>query len=315
MILVFFFLLTICRAPSIFHKGSLLIDGDVTTPQITVTKKQDGSAAMLFTDLLETKNLKCKNLHLNADIEVKRLKTRVIRPLSSDSVTIKGSVKITGEVTWSEEELINCTRPEITKGPALDQDVPRKVIPPKEISLLQVERSLFKNVSQWHDLDNSILEGNWQAKTSEGVLIPTRVMNLFGSKVYGGSIAQNLFNKIENLPEHTHIRVQANFYFLSPVWNGEAALIRADGRLMWMDKHNWPELKNVTSCELLKEEKEQLWTTPIDFVLRHNRSNLELSLEANVDIQEFLNCPSFSPTHPLQNSPVYGVSDIHISIR
>lgn len=50
---------------------------------------------------------------------------------------------------------------------------------------------------------------------------------------------ETMFRNFTNLPEHDYLKIEANFYFLSPFWKGEEAIIKVDNKVVWMDRHNW----------------------------------------------------------------------------
>ena len=48
-----------------------------------------------------------------------------------------------------------------------------------------------------------------------------------------------IYKKIENIPPHEYLKIEANFHFLSPFWNGNAAYLKINNKLVWLDHHDW----------------------------------------------------------------------------
>lgn len=54
-----------------------------------------------------------------------------------------------------------------------------------------------------------------------------------------GTLKEKVVKQFIDLPEHNHIKIEGNFFFISPFWRGESAQIKINGKIVWLDSHEW----------------------------------------------------------------------------
>ena len=65
-----------------------------------------------------------------------------------------------------------------------------------------------------------------------------------------GSHGEEVTKTFHNLPQHSDLMVEAQFHFLSPFWRGQAAYMKIDEQLVWLDHHDWSGIKFI--CNLFR---------------------------------------------------------------
>lgn len=45
--------------------------------------------------------------------------------------------------------------------------------------------------------------------------------------------------EFKGLPDHEFLRIEANFHFISCFWKGQAACMKINNDILWVDHHEW----------------------------------------------------------------------------
>eukprot|EP00164_Ancoracysta_twista_P001792 GFYU01002354.1.p1 GENE.GFYU01002354.1~~GFYU01002354.1.p1 ORF type:complete len:265 (-),score=54.21 GFYU01002354.1:386-1180(-) len=111
-------------------------------------------------------------------------------------------------------------------------------------------------------------------------------MRCGGNMVLAGydSVPENrplgdVFTHVSAIPEHTHIRVKANFYFLDS-WDNEYAFLKLDDRVVWNRDCYGCYKKGQNFCGA--HWPDQL-AEAIDVIIPHRRNNLKIAFGSNLD--------------------------------
>lgn len=116
-----------------------------------------------------------------------------------------------------------------------------------------------------------------------------------------------IYRNITELPSHEYLKIEANFFFLSPFWNGEEAMIKIDNKIVWLDRHNWKE--NEKNLCIMDENrlKDYQWNYPLNIVVKHNKENAFIEILSSKVIDK-LQCLK-------KNVAVFGFDDFNLYIK
>ena len=105
--------------------------------------------------------------------------------------------------------------------------------------------------------------------------------------------------RFDNLPDHSHLRVQARYHFIDS-WEGETAFLQIDGKMAWMDtadSRDAPPGINVAGGP----HPERRWGVPVDVVLPHSGATALIEFGSSLD------------EHACDES--FGVDDVQLHVR
>lgn len=169
----------------------------------------------------------------------------------------------------------------------------------KSTGVVRVDGPLkFMGVSQWllaiHESFSQTATG-WSNATTSTCGSPSK--RLLGG--YGLTAGGEVKKTFRQLPDHTEIRVKANFHFID-AWTGETAFAKLDNQVVWTELHDHMASKNgINICG--SPTAESKFAVPIDVVIPHRSSSLTLGFGSSLVVS------------PLEAS--WGVSDIQIYVR
>lgn len=160
-------------------------------------------------------------------------------------------------------------------SPSGDVSVSGKIIASGDVSIGSDEGGsfVFKGIPQWTlFLADSFDQGGWSnasVSTCGGSQIP--ILGGYG-KFSGGSVSKNL----RQLPEHSEIRVKANFHFIDG-WQGEWAYAKVDHQTVWTDVYDSQSTNSNALNICGGPTHEGKFAVPIDVALKHSSSSLALT--------------------------------------
>jgi len=184
-------------------------------------------------------------------------------------------------------------------SPNGDVQVSGKIIASGDVSIGSDEGGafVFKGIPQWtlYAVD-SFDAGGWSngtVSTCGGSPIP--ILGGYG-KFAGGSSAKNF----RQLPEHSEIRVKANFHFID-AWTGEWGFAKLDHQTVWTDVYDAQSTNSNALNICGGPTHEGKFAVPIDVAIPHSSSSLSLSFGSTL-------------TKPATEAS-WGVSGLQIYIR
>jgi len=108
-----------------------------------------------------------------------------------------------------------------------------------------------------------------------------------GRKLLGGHCVgegrKEVTKTFTNLPEHTQIRVNAQYMFIDS-WDGESGFLKVEDNLVWTESYNHKsgeESHGINICG--NETPEKKFNRPVDVTIPHTGSSLTLTFGATTD--------------------------------
>ena len=159
-----------------------------------------------------------------------------------------------------------------------------------EVGTLQTERLVQHRQRQWalvhHDDFESGAQQDWvHADDSAGVPASFVQLSSGGGGAHLGGHCQTagttVRRRFDNLPQHTHLRLQARYHFIDS-WEGETAFLQIDGQTAWMDSadsRSGPPGINVAGGPT----PERRWGVPVDVVMPHDGATALIEFGSNLD--------------------------------
>jgi len=158
---------------------------------------------------------------------------------------------------------------------------------------------IFKELSQWllHIDDSQFNSGGWTNQTTSqcgGSAVP--ILGGYG-KFAGGSATRNY----RQLPDHSEIRIKANWHFIDN-WAGEMGFLKLDHQLVWTDSHD-SQIANTNAINLCgAPTHEGKFAVPIDVVIPHTATSIAVTFGSNM-------------AHKSPPEASWGISALEIYIR
>jgi len=156
----------------------------------------------------------------------------------------------------------------------------------------------FNGIEQWSTVAfENFNEGatGWSNSSTTTCGNPDKMILGGCGKFANGEVSKTFFN----LPEHTIIRLRANYHFIDS-WGGETAYAKLQDRYVWTDSFDSQATKEGINicCSPAPESK---YSVPIDITLPHTESTLKVAFGSTLTLA------------PTEQS--WGVSDVQISVR
>jgi len=78
---------------------------------------------------------------------------------------------------------------------------------------------------------------------------------------------------------------------MSPFWRGQAAFMKVDDQIVWLDHHDWTDYNNENPCEYdmdkLEEYKIQ---APISVIVKHYAQSAKIEIGTTKGLKDFSEC-------------------------
>jgi hypothetical protein len=128
----------------------------------------------------------------------------------------------------------------------------------------------FKGLPQWTlFMDDQFDQGGWtNASTSTCGGSPIPILGGY-AKFSGGEVARNY----RQLPDHTEIRIKANFHFIDS-WTGEWGYAKLDHQTVWSDIHDAQSVNTNALNICGGPTHEGKFAVPIDVTIAHTSSSI-----------------------------------------
>jgi len=176
-----------------------------------------------------------------------------------------------------------------------------------EVGSLHTERLIQHRRRQWalvavDDFDAGEQQ-DWLHPEVDG--LPASFVQLsegVGGSYLGGhceTAGTTVRRRFDNLPDHSHLRLQARYHFIDS-WEGETAFLQIDGKMAWMDtadSRDAPPGINVAGGP----HPERRWGVPVDVVMAHSGATALIEFGSNLD------------EHACDES--FGVDDVQLHVR
>jgi hypothetical protein len=176
-----------------------------------------------------------------------------------------------------------------------------------EVGSLHTERLIQHRRRQWalvavDDFDTGEQQ-DWLHPEVDG--LPASFVQLsegVGGSYLGGhceTAGTTVRRRFDNLPDHSHLRLQARYHFIDS-WEGETAFLQIDGKMAWMDtadSRDAPPGINVAGGP----HPERRWGVPVDVVMAHSGATALIEFGSNLD------------EHACDES--FGVDDVQLHVR
>ena len=107
--------------------------------------------------------------------------------------------------------------------------------------------------------------------------------------------------RFDNLPDHSHLRLQARYHFIDS-WEGETAFLQIDGKMAWMDTADSRDAPPGAGINVAGgPHPERRWGVPVDVVMAHSGATALIEFGSNLD------------EHACDES--FGVDDVQLHVR
>jgi len=129
-----------------------------------------------------------------------------------------------------------------------------------------------------------------------------------------GTSGDSLIKKFSNLPAHNQLMIEGQFHFMSPFWRGEAAFLKVDDQIVWLDHHDWSDYNNVEPCKFDSDEiNEYKVSVPINAIVKHYGDSAKIEIGTTKDFSDYSECEMelFHQNH----LSLFGFDDFMLNIK
>jgi len=178
-----------------------------------------------------------------------------------------------------------------------------------EVGSLHTERLIQHQRRQWalvavDDFDSGEQQ-DWLHPEVDG--LPASFVQLsegVGGSYLGGhceTAGTTVRRRFDNLPDHSHLRLQARYHFIDS-WEGETAFLQIDGKMAWMDTADSRDAPPGAGINVAGgPHPERRWGVPVDVVMAHSGATALIEFGSNLD------------EHACDES--FGVDDVQLHVR
>jgi hypothetical protein len=270
----------------------------------------DGPNATLTCNNIVAKTFICGDAQIN-DLELDSISASNIVSPDKQPIQIAGRVKVLGSISHSSSKaLVN------KKMIGASFIVTNDFIVNDVIQWKTIDHESFNHLSDTLFNDNAKDINGWSIqRTQPSIFDRTVTLKLSGNnddKMIVGSYSEEVTKTFSDLPEHNELMIEAQFHFLSPFWRGQAAFLKVDGQLVWLDHHDWSEYPVVDPCTFDPEHIEDYEIkAPIHVVVKHFSHEAKIEIGTTKSSSDLSECES----ELFHNTHLFGFDDFVLNIK
>merc|ERR1711871_1148583 len=283
----------VCARKEVPDSAIALLETAAMTGQ-NASKAKPGNVTingdMGITGALKTKSIRSSALTVNGSITVTHaVRTEFLKADNTKSSVVETSTvsSPTGSVTLTGNLAMQNT---VAGGASLSA------------AFIETDNLIQHGVKQWklvaHD-DFETEAKDWVSH--EGSAFIQTSSCSAGDKFLGGHCNMaggHLKKSFGDLPEHTHLRVQARYHMLDS-WEGETAFLKMDNQYAWTDSNDASAKRGINICG--GEHPEAKFSAPIDVIIPHSDASVMLEFGSTLD------------EHACDES--FGIDDVMVSVK